>query len=113
MQVIASAGGYAESTETAVSMSWTAGETAYTTLSAADGIITQGFQQGALFSTDVEKPKLTNSDIKLYPNPASTEIYIEITVANAKGKATVELYDITGRLAITEKINTEDKLPAK
>lgn len=113
MQVVASAGGYFESTGTGVSMSWTLGEVAYTTLSSSEYVITQGFQQGNLFSTDVEKPEIQKSDIKIYPNPASIEVFIEISSANAKGKATAELFDITGRMIDSEIINLEENTPKK
>ncbi|MGE0077570.1 MAG: T9SS type A sorting domain-containing protein [Bacteroidales bacterium] len=113
MQVVASSGGYFESTEAGVSMSWTLGEVAYTTLSSSEYIITQGFQQGDLFSTDVEKPDLPKSDIKVYPNPASVDVFIEISSSTAKGNATAELFDITGRMVDSKVINLEDNTPCK
>lgn len=111
MQVVASAGGYFESSEAGVTLSWTLGEVAYTTLSSSEYIITQGFQQGNLFTTDVEKPNLPNSDIKVYPNPATVEVFISITTPNAKGMATAKLYDITGRMVKSEVINLEENAP--
>ncbi len=111
MQVVASAGGYFSSTSAGVSMSWTLGEVAYTTLTAGDYILTQGFQQGNLFPTDVEKPELSSSDMKIYPNPASVEFFIKINSPTAKGKSTAEVYDITGRKVITEELNLEENEP--
>jgi len=111
MQVVASAGGYFNSTSAGVSMSWTLGEVAYTTLSSTEYILTQGFQQGNLFPTDVEKPESPNSDIKIYPNPASVEFFIKINSPTLKGKSIAEVYDITGRKVITKELNLEENEP--
>lgn len=113
MQVVASAGGYFESTSAGVSMSWTLGEVAYTTLSSSEITITQGFQQGNLFTTDVEKPTLPVSDVKLYPNPASVEVNIQVTSTTFKGNATIDVFDITGRKVDTQIMNLDDKEPFK
>jgi len=113
MQVVASAGGYFESSSAGVSLSWTLGEVAYTTLTSTDYIITQGFQQGNLFSTDVEKPNLPNSDIKIYPNPATVEVYIAISTSNLRGNATVDFYDITGRNVSSTVVTLEDNAPSR
>ncbi len=113
MQVVASAGGYFESSSAGVSLSWTLGEVAYTTLTSTDYIITQGFQQGNLFSTDVEKPNLPNSDIKIYPNPATVEVYIAISTSNLRGIATVDFYDITGRNVNSTVVTLEDNAPSR
>jgi len=113
MQVVASAGGYFESSSAGVSLSWTLGEVAYTTLTSTDYIITQGFQQGNLFSTDVEKPNLPNSDIKIYPNPATVEVYIAISTSNLRGSATVDFYDITGRNVSSTVVTLEDNAPSR
>lgn len=113
MQVVASAGGYFESSSAGVSLSWTLGEVAYTTLTSTDYIITQGFQQGNLFSTDVEKPNLPNSDIKIYPNPATVEVFIAISTSNLRGNASVDFYDITGRKVSSEVVALEDNSPSR
>lgn len=111
MQVVASAGGYFNSTSAGVSMSWTLGEVAYTTLTSGEYILTQGFQQGNLFTTDVEKPDLSSSDMKIYPNPASLEFFIKGNSTSVKGKTTVEVYDITGRKVITKELNLVENEP--
>lgn len=111
MQVVASAGGYFNSTSAGLSMSWTLGEVAYTTLTSGEYMLTQGFQQGNLFTTDVEKPDLSSSDMKIYPNPASLEFFIKGNSTSVKGKTTVEVYDITGRKVITKELNLEENEP--
>ncbi|BDX37341.1 hypothetical protein CYCD_06960 [Tenuifilaceae bacterium CYCD] len=111
MQVVASAGGYFENTNAGISMSWTLGEVAYTTLSSSEYIITQGFQQGNLFSTDIENPDITSTDIKIYPNPASEKVYIETLSENNKGNSTIELFDITGRRVEHRIVKLEESTP--
>lgn len=111
MQVVASAGGYFENTNAGISMSWTLGEVAYTTLSSSEYIITQGFQQGDLFSTDIENPDITSTDIKIYPNPASEKVYIETLSENNKGNSTIELFDITGRRVEHRIVKLEESTP--
>lgn len=111
MQVVASAGGYFENTNAGISMSWTLGEVAYTTLSSSEYIITQGFQQGDLFSTDIENPDITSRDIKIYPNPASEKVYIETLSENNKGNSTIELFDITGRRVEHRIVKLEESTP--
>lgn len=100
MQVVASAGGYKDniSSENGLSVSWTVGEMAYTTLKGGNYMLTQGFQQGNLFSTSAEKPELPGSEmISVYPNPASVEFFIDIAAPAAEGRGLAELYDIAGR----------------
>ena len=111
MQVVASAGGYFNSTSAGVSMSWTLGEVAYTTLTAGGYMLTQGFQQGNLFTTDVEKPEIPGSDMKIYPNPASVEFFIKINSPTAKGKSTAEVYDITGKKLINTELSLVENEP--
>lgn len=111
MQVVASAGGYYTNTGAGLSISWTLGEVATSTLTTAEYTVTQGFQQGDLFATAVEKPELTKADLKIYPNPATVEFFIEMSAA--KGKAWAEVFDITGRKLIKKELNLEENTPFK
>lgn len=113
MQVVASAGGYYNSTEAGVSLSWTLGEVAYTTLTEGDYMLTQGFQQGNLFTTDVEKPELAKSDIKVFPNPASVEFYIQVNSSTIKGNTIAEVFDLTGKRVMSKNLVLEDGTPCK
>ena len=98
MQVLAAAGGYYLNAGAGMSLSWTLGEPAYTTLISSEVILTQGFQQGNLLGTEIEKPVAGKGDIRVYPNPASSEVSIAVALPNTKGNATVEIFDITGRM---------------
>lgn len=97
MQVLASAGGYYENTGAGLSLSWTLGEPAYTTLTSSEVILTQGFQQGNLFGTNLEEIPTDVTAIRVYPNPVTSTVNIAVTLPNANGKVTVELLDVTGR----------------
>lgn len=113
LQVIAAGGGYFENTTAGLSISWTMGEVAYATLSSTDYILTQGFQQGNLFTTSVEKPTNPVNDIAIYPNPAKNFIKVKIEIANIAGKATFELYDITGRKVISKDMAVDQSVPVE
>jgi len=111
MQVVAVGGGYFENTAAGVSISWTMGEVAYTTLTTSSYILTQGFQQGNLFTTSIDKPTSPINGIAIYPNPAKDYVKIRIDVQNVSGKALFELYDITGRKVISRQMVIEQSEP--
>jgi len=113
MQVIAAGGGYFENTSAGLSISWTLGEVAYTTLSTSSYILTQGFQQGNLFTTSVDKPTITVNDIAIYPNPAKDFVKVKVDIPNIEGKATFDLYDITGRKVISKEMAIEQSVPVE
>ncbi len=92
--VIASAGDYAEAGN--ISLSWTLGEVAVTTLSQGDLVLTQGFQQS--FMKDVGfamDPILWK--IIAYPNPVNDELRIQFDVPESTDFL-VEIQDVGGRL---------------
>jgi hypothetical protein len=91
-------------------MSWTFRWSTLHYISSSEYIITQGFQQGDLFSTDIENPDITTSDIKIYPNPASVEVSI-VSSSQNKGNSTIELFDITGRRVDHRIVKLEENSP--
>jgi hypothetical protein len=102
MQVISSSGGY--STTTNYSISWTLGEPVISTLTSGNLMLTQGFQQGNLFGTDVPNPDFNHFKFKMYPNPAINKVYFEVDNQEAKGSFIVEIYDVTGRKMMNENL---------
>jgi len=103
MQVVASAGGYYSSAN--LSVSWTIGEPVITTLTSTNAILTQGFQQGNLFGTDVPlTPDLNSFSFKMYPNPTVNNVWFNVNNQKAKGDFTVEVYDLTGRKIINQNL---------
>ncbi len=58
----------------------------------------------------VEPTKVTQGAIKVYPNPAQTEITFVVDVQDGNHEGTLKITDISGRTLLQENINfTEDK----
>ena len=92
--VISSGGGYYEGES--ISISWTLGEVAVTTLSAGDIILTQGFQQP--FDIDVGfENEQASFGISAYPNPVGDQLRVRFDIQDP-GDYLVEIQDVTGRL---------------
>lgn len=96
--VIASGGAYAE-TET-MSISWTLGELATTTLTGGDMILTQGFQQPIDFGTGISTEEL-NWQITAYPNPVTDALFVKFNIDMTK-EFWIEIQDVTGRVISLE-----------
>ena len=94
--VIASAGNYAESGS--MSLSWTLGEIAVSTLTSGDLILTQGFQQSYSIE-DTVGIDLNPIDWQIiaYPNPVNDELSIQFDVLEPTD-FWVEIQDVTGRI---------------
>ncbi|HAF27470.1 MAG TPA: hypothetical protein DCG75_00340 [Bacteroidales bacterium] len=100
--VVASAG---ESVEVGgLNVSWTLGEIAIETLESTDLVLTQGFQQGYFEITSIGDPLSTNFTIKMYPNPASEFVWVDLESEEIKD-AVIELFDLDGKLVYSSKLN--------
>jgi hypothetical protein len=110
--VIASAGGFNTSSDNAISISWTLGETIVPTFTSQDGtlILTHGFQQ-RLIITGIEENLDSKVNVKIYPNPASATINIQFEAATDK-EILLYLLDAQGKLVKTDRIeeSTIDKV---
>ena len=89
--VVSSAGNNV-TTET-ISMSWTFGEIAVTTLTSEGLVLSQGFHQGNLFINSIEgvQPEF---QLKTYPNPVIDKLIIESPGQNQL----YEIIDVNGRV---------------
>ncbi|MFH0758780.1 MAG: T9SS type A sorting domain-containing protein [Bacteroidota bacterium] len=97
--VLSAGGGYFEGND--ISISWTLGELAVSTLTGTDLVLTQGFQQP--FDLDVGmKKNQVNWGISAYPNPVGDELRIRFNI-EATGDFFIEIQDVTGRLISQEK----------
>ncbi len=96
--VIASGGGQGK-TET-ISISWTLGELATTTLTGGDIILTQGFQQPFDFGTGISTKEM-NWEITAYPNPVKDDISIKFEIDRPR-EFLIEIQDVTGRVISLE-----------
>lgn len=92
--VIASAGNYSEAG--GISLSWTLGEIAITTLEQGDLILTQGFQQSYKIIDGIELDPI-DWQIVAYPNPVTSELKIQFDVLEPTD-FWVEIQDVTGRV---------------
>jgi hypothetical protein len=93
--VIASAGNYAEAGS--ISLSWTLGEIAVSTLEQGDLILTQGFQQSYLDKDNNIDLDPIDWQIVAYPNPVDNELKIQFNVLEPTD-FWVEIQDVTGRI---------------
>ncbi len=85
------------------SISWSLGETITQTFSAGDYTLTQGFQQGDLSVTAIYEKTGIGIDISAYPNPTSSELFVEFESA-ASGQYSYRLIDEKGNLLEKGKI---------
>ena len=92
--VLASAGGYGESEN--LSISWTLGEVAVSTLTGGNFMLTQGFQQS--FGLDVSaRERISELNISAYPNPVENKLMVRFNIENT-GNYLLEIEDVTGRI---------------
>ena len=100
-EVFASAGGCGSNSQS--SLSWTIGESVISTESSTNCYLTQGFQQpSAIIVTDVGNLPEKNS-VKVYPNPASSSLYIEGTGNDA---LQIQLMDMNGKLIMSKLLSS-------
>ena len=92
--VISSAGGYTETAD--ISLAWTLGELAVSTLSTTDMILTQGFQQPFLLDINAIDDPEFNWSVNAYPNPVSEILNLRFNIDKTMDLQ-LELYDITGK----------------
>lgn len=91
-QVIGSAGSYVSSGN--ISLSYTVGEVATTTLTGSNLILTQGFQQPDQQLVGMDEPGFLG-EIKVYPNPTSDIVNFEIKTDQSG--LTLVLTDVLGQ----------------
>lgn len=92
--VVASGGQYYETDN--MTVSWTIGELAVTTLTGSNLILTQGFQQPVGIGTGIVKNEFEGT-IFVYPNPTQNELFIRFDIERS-GNYILELQDVTGRI---------------
>ncbi len=92
--VISSGGGYGVNNN--LSISWTLGEVAVTTLTGDQMILTQGFQQSFDVDVGITMDEV-NWKISVYPNPVRDELRILFNIEKP-GDFLLEIQDVAGRL---------------
>ncbi len=100
--VVASAGNYA--TSGAISLSWTLGEVAVTTISAGNLMLNQGFQQPWELIIGTSVPELEiNWSVKAFPNPVQDQLNVEFKLDKQADRFSMEIMDITGKRLFVRK----------
>ena len=98
--VIASAGDYFDNGT--VSISFTVGEVAVTTLEAGDVILTQGFQQPFELDVTGVKDQEISWSVRTYPNPVKENLHVKFTLESPEG-FTIVVMDLTGKKVFIKK----------
>jgi hypothetical protein len=90
-----------------VSLDYTAGEFAITTISNSTNIMTQGFHQPFInYYVSVQENSGNQVQVDIYPNPVVDQLYIE--VSNAKDEdLRICMYDILGQLVVDESAKSD------
>jgi hypothetical protein len=91
------------------SISYSVGQTVYTTNSGSEGYLTQGVQQPfeILVLTKNKESKGINLEFSAFPNP-STE-YVKLKIQNYKSeKLSYELYNANGKLLVSNRIVADE-----
>lgn len=106
-EVISASGG--DTANGNVGLSWTVGEPVIKTVSSPNAKITQGFHQSHFEVISVEEHPELGFDIKIYPNPSTDFINIELVFTGTdkptqQTKLQFELLDNVGKVLITESI---------
>jgi hypothetical protein len=82
-------------------LNWTLGEPITETFVAGQSTLTQGFQQSKLTVTAIDQISENLSGLKVYPNPVSNELTIEVAEI---GKFNLSFFDLNGKLLIKKEI---------
>ncbi len=93
-EVTSSAGNYTEAG--GVQLSWTLGEPVIETVTNGNTILTQGFHQTNLTVTAIGQLQAADMSLKVYPNPTSD--FIKIELENETGPINYSLFDLNGKL---------------
>lgn len=104
LQVISSAG--ASQTKSDISVSWTIGELATTTLKSGDYILTQGFHQGNLYVTGIDDTEGHQPlDVSAFPNPTNNTFNLMIgSQIETNNRTNIEIVDVTGRVVYSKNV---------
>jgi hypothetical protein len=81
------------------------GQTAVSTLSQGNVIITQGFQQGYLFSVGTENTQARPVSVAVFPNPAHESLFIQNTDDNAIQDASWQIFGPAGQLVLSGQLS--------
>jgi hypothetical protein len=87
-------------------VNWTLGEPAIETISSGSIIFTQGFHQSKLTVTAIDELLVSDLELKVYPNPTTEFVVIQINQLN--NKPAFSLYDLSGKLLQSQLISASE-----
>lgn len=103
-QQVISSGGMSTTSSSSTTLDATIGEPVISTLSQNQVILTQGFHQTKFEVVSVTEPSVTSLfKLKTYPNPVSTQLFIENQTTQIPLE--VFVYDNNGRLILNEQFD--------
>ena len=103
-ELVSTSGDYYETTNS--NLEWSLGETFTETFQQASVTLTQGLHQSYFEITAIDEISTINSDISIYPNPATEYFYISTELFNLKYSIT----DITGKIVSKGNIQGKTKV---
>lgn len=107
-EVVSAGGGFIEKDN--ISVSYTIGEPVAGTVAKGDLIVVHGFQQGYLaVVTDINQLAVKDVDVKVYPNPVNTVMYVELSNIEAAG-CVVKCFDMAGQLIKESEFGDDNRL---
>ncbi len=83
-----------------ISLDWSLGELAITTLGTPNNLLTQGFLQPLIAPITGISNEFSSGDIIAFPNPFSSHLYFKTSISNI---ANLAVYDILNRKVLTIK----------
>ncbi len=107
-ELISSSGDYYYNETTGYSISWSIGEPMTASYNQAEGSVTEGFHAIESLLTIVEVVKIFNeNNIIIYPNPTAELINVEYP--DLKSNTKIEIYNMQGKLMISQKITSTNE----
>ena len=103
-ELVSTTGDYYETANS--NLEWSLGETFIETFQQGNVILTQGLHQSYFEITAIDGVSVINSDISIYPNPATEYFYIDTELSDLKYIIT----DLTGKTISEGKINGNTKI---
>jgi hypothetical protein len=102
-EVVASSG--SSGTITGYKVDWTLGEPVIETYAGSVNILTQGMHQTKLLVTGIRELTIPGLEIKVYPNPVSEILMIEV-IQTGNDLFRYELFDIAGRKTVAKQMSS-------
>lgn len=105
-QVVGSVGGQSDSGT--MNVDFTLGEVAVQTVQTGSVFLTQGYHQATESTINTEELNVT-VQYKMYPNPVTDIIYLELETENNNLETFIHLVSIEGKIVDVKKINLDFK----